>query len=259
MKAGPEALDWIREWIQGQRRILQQWSPGDAAPAADPAAFMQALKAVFAAGVPGVEGAGSQLFDLWRTLIPGTDGKVPGELPAIGPLGQQLGELHAFNAAAGEYQRLAAEWAASLAQVHQNALDLLSRRTAELENAGKPPRSARELYDLWVECGEEVYARVAHGETHSRLVADLGNAGIRFMEARQVLLERWLRQLDLPTRSEVNSLNLRIRNMERELERLRVPVGTAKCAQARKAPARASTGAKASTPRRAQPRTPRRK
>ncbi len=34
----------------------------------------------------------------------------------------------------------------------------------------------RELYNLWVECGEKVFAQVAHSESYCKLQAQLGNA-----------------------------------------------------------------------------------
>jgi class III poly(R)-hydroxyalkanoic acid synthase PhaE subunit len=78
----------------------------------------------------------------------------------------------------------------------------------------------RELYDLWVECGEQVYAQVAHSAAYCQLQAQLGNATMQLRARQQKLIEHALKQFDLPTRSELNSVHRLLREQARQLREL---------------------------------------
>ena len=156
------------------------------------------------------------------------------DLPGIGPLREQHAAAQEMAAALAEVERLSLEMASVVARIHAETLDLLARRAAEQANQGTPVQDAKALYDLWVECGEATYAKVAHSEAFCRLQADLCNAGIRYKAVERRQMERWLKLLDLPTRSEVNTLNLRVRELQRQLEAKVAPAPAAPKASARK-------------------------
>ena len=216
---------WIEAWIDGQRAVLRSWSDQQARETTGKTAdWMEALRQLLAAQEGLTAEPGTLLLRLWRELLPGGSASTDlWDFPGLGPLKEQQEALQGLYGAIGEYQRLAAEMAAMLLKVHQDTLDLLARRSAELANAGTPVTSERALYDLWVECGEQTYGRLVHGQAYCRLQAALGNAGIHVRAAQQALLERWLKQFDLPTRSELNSLHRRIQSLQNELLRLQQP------------------------------------
>jgi class III poly(R)-hydroxyalkanoic acid synthase PhaE subunit len=100
----------------------------------------------------------------------------------------------------------------------------------EREQAGQPVGDFRALYDLWVECGEHVYAEVAHSDAYSRLQAELGNATMRLRSRQQAVIEQALKQFDLPTRTELNTVHLQLRELRAKLaamEGAAPPDGTA--------------------------------
>jgi hypothetical protein len=74
-------------------------------------------------------------------------------------------------------------------------------------------QSTRELYDLWIECGEKSFASICREEKFVTAQAAHTNSLSRLRLAERALLERWLQQYDLPTRSEINSLHQKIRSM----------------------------------------------
>ena len=86
---------------------------------------------------------------------------------------------------------------------------------ASVTLANKPIGEWRELYDLWVECGEQVFAQVAHSEAYGKLQAELGNAAMRLRAQQQTIFEYALRQFDLPTRSELNTVHRQVRRTAR--------------------------------------------
>src|SRR5262249_19774155 len=120
-------------------------------------------------------------------------------------------------------ERLAGELNQVFATIQRDALDLVERRASERLHAANPLQSYREVYDLWIECGEEIYAQVARRDSFTTLQAKFGNAAMRLRAAEQRLAEQALRQLDLPTRAELNGVHRRLQEMRAELERLRAP------------------------------------
>ncbi len=223
---GGPANDWIQAWIQGQKATLEQWN-AKRPPSASASArsFSDLFSPVLAAaqsslGAASAKGITDSFVFPWQ--MPGVaaagGAKGSGDLPGIGPLRVQQAAAQEMAAALAEVERLSLEMARVMARVHADTLDLLARRSAERANEGKPVADAKALYDLWIECGEATYAKVAHGDAYCRLQADLCNAGIRFQAVEREQVERWLKLLDLPTRSEVNTLNLRIRELQRQME-----------------------------------------
>jgi hypothetical protein len=224
---GPTA-DWIQAWIDGQKAVLDQWSasrpPGPAAGKSFANAFAPAFAAAQSAFGAGAS-VGMPFGFPW--VSQGAPGTVPAasawEMPGVGPLREHQGEARAMAAALADFERLSRDMAAVIARVHLDTLDLLARRAQERANEGKPVGNTQALYDLWVECGEATYAKVAHGEAYCRLQADLCNAGIRVQRAQRQQTERWLKLLDLPTRAEVNTLNQRIRELQGRLDAIATP------------------------------------
>ncbi len=217
MTVPPPPAEWISAWIAAQRQAIQQWQGGQFPP---PEGGPNPLADWFArfAGSSSMTGAFTvgQVPGWWRSFSPaaGTGWSLPG----LGPSREHQELTQALAGAIAEYQRLALEMTGILAKVHADTLDLLARRSLEQAHAGKPVTGFNALYDLWVECGEATYASVVAADPYCRLLAELGNAGVRVQELQQQLLQRWLKQLDLPTRSELNTLNRRIRDLQRRLD-----------------------------------------
>ncbi len=239
---GGPAGDWVHAWIEGQKTAFAKWS-GERQPAGVPgiksiselfapalAAAQSALGAGAARGMPGSLGL------LWGGQGAAATGAATGTwgIPGVGPLREQQAAAQAMASALADVERLSLEMAGTLARIHADTLDLLARRAAEQANQGKPVEDVKALYDLWIDCGEVTYAKVAHSDAYCRLQADLCNSGVRFQAAERQQMERWLKLLDLPTRAEVNTLNLRIRDLQRRLESAMARTPTAPKASLRK-------------------------
>jgi len=85
-----------------------------------------------------------------------------------------------------------------------------------------PQKSASEgtldgLYDSWIDCAEEAYARTAHSDAFCSALADFANASGQWRQALQASIEQWAKLLDLPTRSEISTLTQRLRSVEFKL------------------------------------------
>jgi class III poly(R)-hydroxyalkanoic acid synthase PhaE subunit len=102
--------------------------------------------------------------------------------------------------------------------------DALSEAAAAFAARLGPPHAAalsaeavRKLYDLWIECAEEAYARAAHGDAFCEALSEFVNASSQWRREVQASIEHSAKLLDLPTRSEINSLTHRLRSVEEQL------------------------------------------
>ena len=174
---------------------------------------------------------GEELLNLWRgawsTLSDAQAGAGPqlsdllARLPPIGIAREHSETWRELLAAQAESQRLEQELRAVLARVQADALELVTERLREREQQQRPITQYRELYDLWVECGEQVYAKVAHSAAYGKLQAEFGNAAMRVRSHQQKVLEQGLKQFDLPTRSELNTVHRQLREQREQLRELR--------------------------------------
>jgi class III poly(R)-hydroxyalkanoic acid synthase PhaE subunit len=193
------------------------------------------LRHTFTQGFSQVYGSlplGAEMLSAWQKLgaaMPGAPGAaaIP-PLPAFGLTRERQEALQRLGTAAARYQQALLRFSERLGKVAGEAVDRLARRIATRQKEAEPLGSLRAVHDLWVECGEEAYAAAAHGPEFARAQAELTDALVTLRGEQQKMVEDWARSLDLPTRSEVNTLikrvntlRRRLREVEEELDQLR--------------------------------------
>lgn len=243
--------DWTVEWIEKQREWLRAQSTDAQSEAAsvigarwrelgdtylqDLAMLLRQDPAGGRTPLPPFK-VGRELLDAWRSTwtavetgqqgILKTFADLAARVPPLGPAREHAMAWRELAAAQAECQRLERELRAVLLGVQQEALDLLERRIREREAAGQVLASFRDLYDLWVESAEQIYATVAHSDAFAELQAQLGNATLRLRGHQQKVIEYALRQFDLPTRSELNSVHQQLRQLKQQLAALKPAVSS---------------------------------
>jgi hypothetical protein len=163
------------------------------------------------------------------------------DAPALGSTREhQLRSQRAADAArrvADAQRRLQCLWSDALRDASVAFAAQMAARTP-----GKHPDPLRNMYDAWIDCAEQAYASMAHGEAFCAALAEFVNAGSLWRQEVAESLEQWTKMLDLPTRNELNSLHTRLRSVEAELYAAeRRPPAQAAPKQA--APARPRAGA----------------
>ncbi|MBL8269692.1 poly(R)-hydroxyalkanoic acid synthase subunit PhaE [Steroidobacter sp.] len=211
-------------WLEAGQAYLQGWqqfaqrSAGGSSAGETPLKFgeemLNAWQGTWAGAASAGEGASRQFADLISRL------------PALGLAREQTEAWRELLAAQVEYQHLEQELRTVWAKVQADALGMLEtlirERNAKLGGAAPMPgiEDYRDLYNLWVECGEKVFSQVAHSESYCKLQSQLGNAAIRLRARQQALLERALKQFDLPTRSELNTVHKQMRELRERVATL---------------------------------------
>jgi class III poly(R)-hydroxyalkanoic acid synthase PhaE subunit len=174
-----------------------------------------------------------------------------GDWPALGPMRKHQQRWQRMADAGRRVEeaqrRLQRLWSDALRQA---AADFAARLKPPLPDAADA-EALRKLYDTWVDCAEEAYARSAHSEAFCDAQAELVNASSQWRAELRVGIEQWAKLLDLPTRSEINTLAQRLRSIEQQLRAAQPGARSAASeSEARAAPRKPSSARPRSSPAR---------
>jgi class III poly(R)-hydroxyalkanoic acid synthase PhaE subunit len=214
-------LRWLevgQSYLQGWQQFAQQGA--GAAPPKFGEEMFDAMQGGWAGAASAGEGATRQFADLIARM------------PALGVTREHTEAWRELLAAQAEVQQLEQELRGVWAKVQTDALAMVEqlareRKVAKQASASGAP-NYRELYDLWVECGEKVFSQVAHSEAYCKLQAQVGNAAMRLRARQQAVIERGLKQFDLPTRSELNTVHKQMRDLRERVATLEAQLAEAR-------------------------------
>jgi len=221
-------------WLRAQRDMLDRWLSGNAADDAQrqiqeqmkrwwqdvtqhvsPAA--QGLALELAALGPGVlAGTANSLNDLLGVQT----SEALFDFAPVGFFRDHQAHWQRLARAFENQRRLAQQMSGVIAQVHADTLERLARRVAELAEQGERIATIRRLYDLWIECGERAFGEQANRDSYARLQSELTRANLEVRATQQIMAEYLLKQLDLPTRAELNTVHRTLRDLRARLEAL---------------------------------------
>ncbi len=160
------------------------------------------------------------------------------DVPALGLTRERQEALQRLQRLFTEYFERHGALAMLWNEVIGDALKRLAETMAARFQKNELPQTARQLYDLWVECAEAAYATMAHSPRYAKAQAQLGNTLAKIRIEQRALVESVSRELDLPTRSELNTVHRRLKELKAEIRALRAELERAKPPRA--AAARAS-------------------
>jgi len=167
--------------------------------------------AAFGIGNPNAAGAAAQ----W-------------ELPALGAnrehqqRAQRMAE--AWRRMADAQRRLQRLWSDAL----RDAAATFAVRLGQIQPGAPGTEPLNKFYDTWIDCAEDAYARTARSETFCSALADFVNASSQWRGELQTTIEQWAKMLDLPTRSEINTLAQRLKALEERLRAAPKPPAVSK-------------------------------
>jgi hypothetical protein len=173
------------------------------------------------AGFPGMNAfAGGGGFP-GMTGFPGGAG-FPGmtgafNVPALGPTREQQESLQRLSQLIVRCTQAQMQVSSQWNDIIGKALRELGERLAPRLRSGTPPGSMKEIYDLWVDTAESVYAQTARSAAFVQAQGELTNSISQLRTAQRELLEEFARQFDLPTRAELNSIHQQLRELKAAL------------------------------------------
>ena len=145
-------------------------------------------------------------------------------IPGIGYMREKQDDLNhlyklfvAFNAETRKYNGV-------MAQVGLEAIHKFQEYVANPPASDAPLTSLKEIYAKWVDVCEDVYAKYAMSDEYTRVYGDVVNALMAYKGQVSKLMDKACDQLNLPTRTEVDSLHERLHELRRENIALRKAV-----------------------------------
>jgi hypothetical protein len=166
-------------------------------------------------GLPGMGGAPGMGMMPGMGGLPGMGGVF--NMPALGPTREQQESWQRLLQLGMRCTQAQLQLSGQWNDIVGRSLRELGERLAPRLQSGTPPGSMKEIYGLWVEAAEGVYAQAARGAAFVQAQAELTNALSQLRSAQRELVEQWTQQFDLPTRAELNSIHQQLRELKAAL------------------------------------------
>ena len=139
--------------------------------------------------------------------------------PGLGYTRESQAQYQSFVHATLEYQEAMVEYSLLFTRMGEKSVSLLQEKVKD-----KPVDSARQLYDTWIGCCEEVYAEQVMTPDYIRLHGRLVNALMLVKSRWGEILNEYLCMLNVPTRDDLRTLQIRMQEQRRENKALRSEV-----------------------------------
>ncbi|HEY5734399.1 MAG TPA: class III poly(R)-hydroxyalkanoic acid synthase subunit PhaE [Gammaproteobacteria bacterium] len=221
-----DTQQFVSHWLEGMEDLFSGW--------------IGQLSGDNRANIPDWLGLRKNMLDSWdhfaNQLTSGFDFSaldMPGVLkskeefdrllntPALGQWREHQHHLQLIARLAIEYQEADLAYKLAFAKVGLHGLEELRKRLQKMSEAGESLENFRALYDLWVEVNEQVYGEFALTDEYQVIYGDLTNTLMALRKEINVLNEKIHKAMNIPTRSEVNTINMRLQEQRRETRRLR--------------------------------------
>jgi class III poly(R)-hydroxyalkanoic acid synthase PhaE subunit len=109
----------------------------------------------------------------------------------------------------------------AFAKMALSTLDAVQKRMQALHKEGSKIDSLRGLYDMWVDASEQVYAKFAMSDEYQVVYGDMINALMQVRKDMNELTEHQYELMNIPTRSEIDTMQHRQQENRRESRQLK--------------------------------------
>jgi len=141
--------------------------------------------------------------------------------PGLGYTREEQGQYQDLIRRSLDYQRALQDYLAFYAQLGVKSVERMRGYLQGVVDSGKSIDSARSIYDNWVRCCEEVYGEEVITPEYARIHGHLINAQMALKKRMSVMVDESLGALNMPSRSELRTLQDRLQETRRENKRLR--------------------------------------
>jgi class III poly(R)-hydroxyalkanoic acid synthase PhaE subunit len=141
--------------------------------------------------------------------------------PGLGYSREEQGQYQALIRANMDYQKAMQEYLQFFSNLGIESVERMRRKLEALREKDQVIDSARGLYDTWVSACEEVYAEQVMTPEYAAIHGHLVNALMTLKHRLSVQVDETLGALNMPTRSELRTLQDRLQETRRENKALR--------------------------------------
>jgi class III poly(R)-hydroxyalkanoic acid synthase PhaE subunit len=225
-----EGQDPIQSWLDNMQKGFEDWSK-------------QISTNKFSlfdnkdSSIPEWMGLNKGALEIWDTVansiglggvpdIPGLDkGKVEIsrllKSPALGQWREHQQQLQNITQLLIEFQEADQVYKLAFAQMGLRSIEALRQRLSNISSDEDKVSTVREFYDLWVDVNEEIYSEFTMTDEYQVIHGDFVNALMALRKETNALTEKLYKAANLPTRSELNTINKRLQEQRRENIQLR--------------------------------------
>ncbi|MFN2348860.1 MAG: class III poly(R)-hydroxyalkanoic acid synthase subunit PhaE [Thioalkalivibrio sp.] len=140
--------------------------------------------------------------------------------PGVGYSRENQAQYQELSRRILEYQRAYQTYQAGMSQVALESMDRFRARMDDAARREQPIASLRELFNEWVDVCEEVYGEHAMSDEYARHYGEIVNALMAVKQQGSMLVDEMLEGFNIPTRNEISTLQQRLQETRRELQRM---------------------------------------
>ena len=105
-----------------------------------------------------------------------------------------------------------------------DAFQALMKKLVDMAQKGETITDQRHLLRIWVEVADEVFIALFHSEAYATAQSAYVNSNMTLRRQQRALLEVWLRQNDMPTRTDLDEAHHQIYELRKEVRALKKSV-----------------------------------
>jgi class III poly(R)-hydroxyalkanoic acid synthase PhaE subunit len=140
--------------------------------------------------------------------------------PAVGYGREYQEQYQKFARLVMEYERAMSQYQAGFGELGQKSLETFQKHLEATAAASGPVNSVRQVYNLWVDACEEVYAEYAMSDSYAKRYGEMVNALMAVKHQGARLVDEWLEAMNMPTRSEISGLQRRVHDSRNDYRKL---------------------------------------
>lgn len=161
--------------------------------------------------------------DVWESVSEGLHDRMERFLsvPGVGYTRESQEQMQEAMRLVVDYQRAWQEYANVHARLGINTLERLTERVIQGIEQGEELKSLREIYELWVDCGEEIYLGYVSTEEYAEIYARMVNALMALKRQGRGMADEGLSALGMPTRRGFDTIQRRQQELRRQVVELK--------------------------------------
>ena len=141
--------------------------------------------------------------------------------PGVGHMRERQGQYQELNSLWINYLTALQEYMEAHNQIAIKSIERMQSCFGNQETEGNQLNSIRDIYDLWIDCCEDVYADSVNSDEYVEIYGNIVNALMALKRHSRMMVDETLGALNMPTRAEINTLHERFHQEWRENKKLR--------------------------------------
>lgn len=204
-----EPIELMKAYTETSRNFFAPWMDNS-----------KDLRDLFAEGMIGDKAKLGEFFELWRAQFDKTFGAILLS-PSMG-INKELIEQQskAFDTYINMVM-LSTDFTTRIFAVQQENLDDMVQKYLEMTEEGIQPKTFNEFYTYWSNELEKIFDSYFATPEYTKLLGQLSTAAMEYRIEMQNLLERYLADTPIVTRSEINSLYKTIYDLKKEIKTMK--------------------------------------